>query len=153
MTPARWRQIRDLLDRALQLEAPERSPFLDRSCSSDHSLRQEVEKLLAAERELATSFLESPAEEHLRAAIHEALPRPAEFRGTERFAVQRRLGQGGFGVVYQVYDRQQDAVVALKALLEAHAGPVYDFKREFRGLANTVHRNLVRLYELLSDGE
>ena len=103
MDPERWRQIRDLLDGALQLEGAERSAFLDRSCSSDHSLRQEVEKLLAAEGELPTSFLESPAvalgtpfvsytgetvlfarpsaEEHLRAAIHEALPLP---RGIQR---------------------------------------------------------------------
>jgi hypothetical protein len=57
MTPERWRQIRDVLDSALQLEGAERSAFLDRNCSRDPSLRQELDSLLAAERKLPSDFL------------------------------------------------------------------------------------------------
>ncbi len=48
MTPERWEQIRDVLEKALELApAPgERSAFLNRARSSDQSLRQEVETLL-----------------------------------------------------------------------------------------------------------
>jgi hypothetical protein len=42
MIPERWRLIRDLFSSALQLGAAERSAFLDRNCSGDPSLRQEV---------------------------------------------------------------------------------------------------------------
>ena len=60
MTPERWRQICDLFASTLQLGAAERPAFLDRNCSGDPSLRREVERLLAAEGELPSSFLESP---------------------------------------------------------------------------------------------
>ena len=40
----------------------------------------------------------------------------AELAGTDRFRVRRRLGAGGFGVVYEVHDQDRDAVIALKAL-------------------------------------
>jgi hypothetical protein len=141
----RWAEIEELFQRALECAPADRSRLLEEAGSSDPELRREVESLLSRQ---------PSASENLRRAIQGAGPLDrAEFQGTERFVVQQRLGEGGFGAVYQVYDRQQDAVVALKALPEANAGAIYQFKREFRGLADTVHRNLVRLYELLSDNE
>jgi hypothetical protein len=144
VTPQRWTAIEELFHRVAESAPGERSRLLEEAGSSDPELRCEVESLL---------LCQESAEEQLRAAIHAArVPgHYAEFQGTERFVVEKRLGAGGFGLVYQVYDRQQDAVVALKVLPQAAAGALYHFKREFRGLANTVHRNLVTLYELLSD--
>ncbi len=75
------------------------------------------------------------------------------FDGTTRFAIRRRLGAGGFGTVYEAYDRERNTVVALKALREANADGIYRFKREFRALADVTHPNLVTLYELISDGQ
>jgi eukaryotic-like serine/threonine-protein kinase len=76
-----------------------------------------------------------------------------DFAGTERYVVERRLGRGGYGVVFQAFDRQQNARVALKTLHRAGADALYRFKLEFRALADISHINLVTLYDLISDGE
>ena len=76
----------------------------------------------------------------------------ADFIGTERFRIRRRLGSGGMGVVYEAYDRDTDKVVALKALTRTEAVHISRFKNEFRSLADVSHPNLVSLYEFMSDG-
>jgi serine/threonine protein kinase/tetratricopeptide (TPR) repeat protein len=75
-----------------------------------------------------------------------------DFPGTERFAVLRRLGAGGMGVVYEVEDREHGGRVALKTLPRADAALLYHLKSEFRSLADVTHPNLAALHELISDG-
>ena len=78
---------------------------------------------------------------------------PDEFTGTDRFEVRRRLGAGGMGVVYEAFDRKRNLVVALKTIQHFNASALYRFKKEFRALEEVVHPNLVRLWELFSDGD
>lgn len=75
-----------------------------------------------------------------------------EFEGTGRFELVRRLGAGGFGVVYEALDRERGARVALKVLRASRTDALYHFKQEFRALADIAHPNLVSLYELLNEG-
>lgn len=65
----------------------------------------------------------------------------------------RRLGAGAFGAVFEVYDKERDAVVALKTLRHVSPHSLYRFKREFRSLTNLSHPNIVSLYELLHEGD
>jgi serine/threonine protein kinase len=69
------------------------------------------------------------------------------------FAVLRRLGAGGMGVVYEVEQRGREGRMALKLLHQAGSEEGFRLKREFRVLSELSHPNLVTLYELLGDGE
>jgi hypothetical protein len=75
------------------------------------------------------------------------------FQGTDRFEVRRQIGSGGFGVVYEAFDREQGIPVALKTVRSLEAEAIRHFKREFRALTDFVHPNLVSLYELFSEGD
>ncbi len=77
----------------------------------------------------------------------------AEFTGTERYELRRQLGAGGMGAVYEVLDRTNETLVALKTLLYTDPESIYRLKREFRSLTDVRHTNLLRLYDLVSYGE
>jgi len=140
MNPERRDEVQRIFRSTLTLAPDSRGQYLERVCGDDDGLRREVESLMATEGLEQTATGGAPA-----------LSGEPEFVGSERFILQRRLGSGAFGVVYQVYDRHREAVLALKTLPRAEAGPLYQFKREFRMLADISHPNLVTLYELLSE--
>jgi eukaryotic-like serine/threonine-protein kinase len=75
---------------------------------------------------------------------------PSFAERASRFQFRRRLGEGAFGVVWEVYDQRREARVALKELVRTDPAALLRFKREFRALTDLVHPNLVTLYELLS---
>ena len=76
-----------------------------------------------------------------------------QFKGNDRFAIQRRLGSGSFGVVYEAFDTERKTRVALKVPHEANALNIYLFKQEFRVLAEMAHPNLVTFLELIAHGQ
>jgi eukaryotic-like serine/threonine-protein kinase len=75
------------------------------------------------------------------------------FEGTERFVLERRIGEGGMGVVYRAWDRQSALPVALKTMAYVEPAALLRFKNEFRALADISHPNVVQLYELVAPGE
>ena len=69
MTPERWQQIQDVLEKALELPPGERSAFLNRACSTDPSLRQEVETLLASSDGVRTGIFHTAINAHFGSKV------------------------------------------------------------------------------------
>jgi serine/threonine protein kinase len=75
-----------------------------------------------------------------------------EVAGT-RFTIQRRLGAGAMGAVYETERSGRSGRYALKVLHEAGSEYAYRLKREFRTLSRLGHPNLVVLHELFADAD
>lgn len=63
------------------------------------------------------------------------------------------IGRGAMGSVHRAFDRESRRVVALKSLYRSDPDDRFRLKLEFRSLARLVHPNLLRLYELVVEGE
>jgi serine/threonine protein kinase/tetratricopeptide (TPR) repeat protein len=70
----------------------------------------------------------------------------------QRYRVQRRLGRGGMGEVFQVHDSARQLDLALKVLQLVHPAWLARFKQEFRIVADLHHPHIARLYDLESHG-
>ena len=88
----------------------------------------------------------------LREVARSPAPPVLDVPRLERFELRGRLGAGGFGAVYEAFDRQRQALVALKVLGQVDGQGLYRFKKEFRALCGIAHPNVVRLHELFAAG-
>lgn len=68
-----------------------------------------------------------------------------------RYEVQKLLGMGGMGAVYQAHDRELDRPVGLKVIRPDLAGNpeiLARFKRELILARQITHRNIIRIFDL-----
>jgi serine/threonine protein kinase/tetratricopeptide (TPR) repeat protein len=141
MTPERWEQVRGVLGEALELAPGQRSVYLDRACSSDPSLRREVETLLASSDDMHSSFLHSSP---LRVTLTS---------GTKlgEYEVKSLLGSGGMGEVYRARDSRLGRDVAIKvlpSLLSADSRRLWRFEQEAQAAAALNHPNIFAVFQM-----
>lgn len=73
---------------------------------------------------------------------------PPGFKLTEKFRVRRRLGKGGSGVVYQVFNAMDDTDEAIKIVTKDMASVDVRLKHEYKLLKELVrHPNIVRVID------
>jgi eukaryotic-like serine/threonine-protein kinase len=65
----------------------------------------------------------------------------------DRFLIERRIGSGGFGVVYEAWDGRLERPVAVKAI-EQHGASDERVLREAQAAARLNHPGIVTLYEM-----
>jgi eukaryotic-like serine/threonine-protein kinase len=144
MTITEWQRVKELLYAAMQLAPLERSRFLDDACGSDSTLRGEIDSLLAADGQVAQSFLEPTAAETRVGSIG-----AGDVLG-ERFVLLRKLGDGGMGQVWLA--EQTTPVRRLVALKLIRAG-IYDenlvhrLQSERQSLAIMDHPAIAKVFE------
>ncbi len=94
--------------------------------------------------------------EHAGALLHDARPRALFEHGVAptrigRYAVLRRVGEGGMGVVYAAYDEDLDRRIAIKLVRGVYTrGPeaAARLRREAQALAKLSHPNVIAVHEV-----
>jgi serine/threonine protein kinase len=66
----------------------------------------------------------------------------------DRFLIERRIGSGGFGVVYEAWDGRLERPVAVKAIESGGQGGSRRVLREAQAAARLNHPGIVTLYEM-----
>ncbi len=147
MTTKNWETVKDLLHQAMQLAPEQRGPFLDEACSSDASLRAEIESLLAADEDVRSSFLQA-SQETDRFDLATSLEAGQIF--AERFQLTRKLGEGGMGQVWLAEQispvRRQVAVKLIKAGMYDES-VVHRFQAERQSLAIMDHPAIAKVFD------
>lgn len=150
MERERWKQIRDVLERAVELGAQQRDDFLALACKNDGKMRAEVEAILAAS-EKSSEFFES-----LVAGADDALegtddPASLIGRGIGPYRLERFVASGGMGFVFYAVraDGAHSPAVAIKLIKQraANSEVLRRFRVERCALAALKHPNIARLID------
>jgi hypothetical protein len=150
MKPERWHQLKSIFNRALDLDPTHRATFLDQACAGDPMLRAEIESLIASYDE-AGGFLEQPAYEAEAKLPDRSVGDLLPGSRLGPYAVSKKIGQGGMGVVYLAVDTRLGRPVAIKALAPqntADAGHRERLRREARVAATLSHPSIATVYAL-----
>lgn len=134
----------ELFSDALELPPGQRSAFLDRACAGDAAQRARLDALLRGQA-AAAGFLEA-------SPVPRPSPLPEEQPGDtlDRYVLQRRIGEGGCGVVYLA--EQTTPVRRLVALKVIKLGMdtrevIARFEAERQALAMMDHPGIARVFD------
>src|SRR5262245_26798402 len=138
--------IEAIYTRAAELDSAEQERFLDQACNGDLELREKIETLLRAGANLRTTvFGRISGLSALVATSVEQLP-----VDVDRYTLQRRIGEGTFGVVYRATQnspvRRNVAIKVLRPGLDSEQ-VVKRFESERQALAALDHTNIARLFD------
>ena len=151
MKVQRWQQIKDLLEKAVELEPAERSSWLDKMCADDADLRAEVESLLVSHERAGTSFLHAPAVRLLDRIREGEQPLSRVGRRVGVYQIVAEIALGGMGEVFraQRVDGQFEKEVAVKLVRVGLGSSVVleRFRHERQILASLDHPNIARLLD------
>jgi tetratricopeptide (TPR) repeat protein len=136
------RRVMTLLACARTHAAGDRESFLRSACGGDAQLFQEVAEALAWEARMG-SFLAAP----LMNFIDLARPFEPGDVVAGRFEIQREIGEGGMGVVYEAFDRRRRQRIAIKA---AKPGFQTLLSPELEGALRVRHPNICLVNEIHS---
>lgn len=145
MTAGEWERIKTLFDAALNLQAEQRSAYLEEACLGAPEVKKTVEELLRNLDE-AGNFLEDHSWPHHPPAF---VPQQLV---AGRFRVIRQIATGGMGEVYEVFDDRLGLRLALKTIRTdlATRPDIYDrFKREVWIAREVPHEGICRIFELI----
>jgi eukaryotic-like serine/threonine-protein kinase len=147
VTGARWDEVVQIFERAIECSPEERGRYLDEATGGDPELRTRVMELLRGDEAGHPLFDATPA--GLAAAVSDPPPASLEGRRVGAYTLVRRIGRGGMSTVYQANDLKHRRTVALK-LLDGGASSALGgerFRREIEVVAQLQHPHILPLYD------
>ncbi len=154
MTPERWKEVEDVLQRALDRPPQERASFLDQACAGDEDLKKEASSLIGAYDE-AGDFIEQPAIAQDAGLLVGNDPENDIGRDVGPYTIVERLGSGGMGEVFLARDARLNRLVALKILpayFVSDDARLRRFQREARAASALNHPNILTIHEVSQGG-
>jgi tetratricopeptide (TPR) repeat protein len=156
VTPERWAQIREIVERAL--DSSDRGVLVEEACRGDDELRREVESLLEQHSDSGDPILDRPAWEMPgiwippRSQTREGDgggPHPWIPRQVGKYRILSLLGEGGMGAVYQAEQDHPRRLVALKVMRPGCSSPelLRRFELESQALGRLQHPGIAQIYE------
>lgn len=146
-----WTRVAEIFHAALAETPEQRGAFLDAACGGNAALRAEVESLLASHHR-AGAFLEEPAA--IAGGLAERDEADAGVEPGRRigsYLIEREIGRGGMGVVYEAEDTRLGRRVALKVISPAFGrDPARRerLRREARAAAALSHPAIATVFAL-----
>lgn len=140
MSTDRATRIKQIFLEAVEAVGETRSRLIEERCAGDASLRADVERLLLADTDLPTRFLDgSPP------ALMDA-PMPGRIGP---FRIIRRIGTGGMGAVFEAEQDHPRRRVALKVIRDAMLSDALRrrFDYEVQVLGQLRHPGIAQIYE------
>ena len=159
MEPERVERVKHLLASALAKPPDEREAYLDAACDGDLFLRRDVQLYLqGGDRTEKFEFHSDPTQPSIPSensgVVAGAVDAPADPQvGKEfgKYIIQKRVAEGGMGIVYLAVDSQLGREVALKILPEYFSMDrerLQRFQREARATSHLNHPNIVTVFEV-----
>src|SRR6185503_13570357 len=153
LKPERWQEISRIFNRAISLNAADRSAYVKEKCGADEDLKAEVERLIESHGQaedvefMAGLAVEDVAEHFTNVEETLALNKGQQFG---EYLMLDHLGTGGMGQVYLAKDSRLDRIVALKILAADIASDqrrMQRFRQEAK-VASSLHQpNILTIYE------
>ena len=151
MTPERWQQVTEALDKLRHFSATQRLDYLAEVARGDPELHRELESLLASHEEAGAEFLNAPASPTAPGEVEADPQHTLLGRRLGAYQIVELIGIGGMGKVYRAFraDDQYRKQVALKVVRGGQdSGFVISrFKNERQILASLDHPNIARLLD------
>lgn len=146
----RWQRIEEIFHAACELEPEARSSFVKEACADDHSLRLEVESLLACIHKQA-DIIDHPPNEEVFRLIAADQDNSLAGQVIAHYKIIGQLGEGGMGEVYLAEDTRLERKVALKLLprfLTQDEDRVRRLHQEARDASALNHPNLITIHDI-----